>query len=214
MADRARVAARPAAVSTGLVEWSVAGRPVPGERRSGDRALVLAQGDAALVAAVDGVGHGDAAARAAGRAVGALRGGRGDVVALARRCDEALRGGRGAAVGLAVMRGDGTLTWLGVGDITGRLVPGGELSPRGGHCLASHAGIAGDTLPPLRPATIPLRRGDLLVLATDGVDRAFADDLVATGSCAQIAARVLRTHARDTDDALVVAARYLGEDHR
>jgi phosphoserine phosphatase RsbX len=216
MAERTGVADRPAGGRAGVVEWAVAGRPLPGELRSGDRALVLAGGRAALVAAVDGVGHGHAAARAADIAVATLResDGREDVVALARRCHEALRGSRGAALGLAVLHGDGTLTWLGVGNIAGRLVPGGEPSPAGGDCLASQAGVAGDVLPALRPATIPLRRGDLLILATDGVDGAFADDLVATGSCEEIAARILRAHARDTDDALVVAARYLGEDDR
>ena len=113
-----------------------------------------------------------------------------------------------------MLRGDRTLTWLGVGNIVGRLVPGGAPSASGGHCLASQAGVAGDALPPLGPATISLGRGDLLVLATDGVDTAFADDLSTTGSCDEIARSVLRAHGRETDDALVVAARYLGEDQR
>jgi phosphoserine phosphatase RsbX len=198
---------------TRVVEWAVAGRPVAGESRSGDRGLVLAAGREALVAAVDGVGHGHAAAQAADVAVGVLREGPGgDVVALVQRCHAALRVTRGAAVGLAVFRDDGTVTWLGVGNISGRLVPAGEPSPAGGHWLGSQIGVAGDDLPPLRPATLPLHRGDLLVLATDGIDTAFADELVATGPCDEIAERVLRLYARTMDDALVVAARYLGED--
>jgi len=199
----------------GVVEWAVAGRPIAGEQRSGDDALVVSAGREALVAAVDGVGHGQPAARAAEAAVGALRAGPwDDVVALAQRCHAALRPTRGAAVGLAVFHDDGTATWLGVGNIAGRLVPGGEPSPTGGHWLLSQSGVPGDELPPLRPATVPLRRGDVLVLATDGIDGAFADELAATGSCEEIAARVLEAHARATDDALVVAARYLGEDAR
>jgi phosphoserine phosphatase RsbX len=197
----------------GPVEWSIAGRPMAGEHRSGDEALVLTAGREALVAAVDGVGHGPAAARAADVAVEALRTGPwGDVVALAECCHAALRPTRGAAVGLAALGGDGTARWLGVGNIAGRLIRGGEPSPSGGHWLISQTGVVGDHLPPLHPATLPLRRGDVLVLVTDGIDSAFADELVATGSCEEIAARVLRTHARATDDAVVVAARYLGED--
>lgn len=197
----------------GAVEWAVAGRPIAGEQRSGDEALVLAAGREALVAAVDGLGHGPAAARAAQVAVDSLRAGPwGDVVAVVQRCHAALRTTRGAAVGVAVFHDDGTATWLGVGNIAGRLVRGGEPSPTGGQWLASQSGVAGDDLPPLRPATLPLRRGDVLVLATDGIDGAFADGLVATGSCEDIAARVLDAHARETDDALVVAARYLGEE--
>ena len=198
---------------TSVVEWAVAGRPIAGERRSGDRALVLAAGREALVAAVDGVGHGPAAAQAADVAVGALREGPwSDVVALIQRCHAALRVTRGAAVGLAVLRDDGTVTWLGVGDISGRLVRAGEPSPAGGHWLGSQIGVAGDDLPRLRPTTLPLRRGDVLVLTTDGIDGAFAGELGATGPCDEIAERVLRLYARTTDDALVVAARYLGED--
>jgi negative regulator of sigma-B (phosphoserine phosphatase) len=199
----------------GVLEWSVAGRPMAGEHQSGDEAVVCAVGREALVAAIDGVGHGSAAARAARVAIDALRAAPwGDIVALTKRCHAALRPTRGAAVGLAVLPGDGTAIWLGVGNIAGRLVHAGEPSPAGGHWLLSQSGVVGDDLPPLRPASLRLRRGDVLVLATDGVDGAFADDLMATGTCEQIATRVLNTHARVTDDALVVAARYLGEDTR
>jgi hypothetical protein len=197
-----------------LVEWCTAGRPLPGEERSGDDALVVADERRALVAAIDGVGHGPLAQEAAEVAVATLRRDPWtDVAALTRRCHEALRPTRGAAVGLAAFGGAGTVTWLGVGNVTGRLVSGGGLSAPTGRWLASVSGVAGDDdLPPLRPATIPVRRGDVLVLATDGIDGAFADDLVVTGTCDEIAGRVLRDFARATDDALVVVVRYLADD--
>src|SRR3954447_16740047 len=122
----------------GVIEWAVAGRPIAGEDCSGDEALVCAVGRDALVAAIDGVGHGSAAARAARVAVNTLRAARwADVVALTERCHAALRSTRGAAVGLAVLRGDGTATWLGVGNIAGCLVHGGQPSPTAGHWLPS-----------------------------------------------------------------------------
>lgn len=198
----------------GLLEWCTAGRPMPGEERSGDDALVLTDERRALVAAIDGVGHGAPASEAAEVAVAVL--GQepwDDVEALTRRCHEALRPTRGAAVGLAAFGGEGTVTWLGVGNITGRLVTGGGLSAPTGRWLGSMSGVAGDDeLPALRPATIPVRRGDVLILVTDGIDGAFADDVVVTGTCDEIAGRVLRDFARATDDALVVVARYLAED--
>jgi phosphoserine phosphatase RsbX len=198
---------------TRVLEWSVAGRPVAGEPRSGDEALVLADDRGALVAAVDGIGHGQAAAQAAEIAILALRHGpRDDAVALAERCHDALRHTRGAAIGLAVFRGDRTVTWLGVGNITARLVRGGEPAPAAGHWLVSQSGVVGEDLPPLRCTTLAVHRGDVLVLATDGIDGAFADELVATGPCEEIAARVLRDHARAADDALVVVVRHLRED--
>ena len=197
-----------------VVEWCAAGRPMPGEERSGDDAVVVADEGRALVAAIDGVGHGPLAHEAAEVAVATLRRDPwDDVEMLARRCHEALRATRGAAVGLAAFRGAGTVTWLGVGNITGRLVSGGGLSAPAGQWLGSMSGFAGDDeLPPLRPATIPVRRGDVLILATDGIDAAFADDIVVTGTCEEIAYRVLGDFARTTDDALVVVVRYLAED--
>jgi phosphoserine phosphatase RsbX len=186
---------------------------MPGEERSGDDALVLANGRSALVAAIDGVGHGPPASAAAAVAVAALRRrASDDVAALARCCHAALRPTRGAAVGLAAFRADGTVTWLGIGNISGRLVSGGGLSGRAGRWLGSLSGVAGDgDLPPLRPTTIPVRRGDVLILATDGIDGAFADAVVVSGTCEEIAGRVLRDFGRATDDALVVVARYLAE---
>src|SRR4051794_41774955 len=128
----------------GVVEWSVAGRPIAGEERSGDEALVLAAGREALIAAVDGVGHGRAAAQAASVAVDALRAGPcDDVVALAERCHAALRTTRGAAGGLAVIHADGAATWLGGGNIAGRLVRGGEPGAPGGVSLAPQRGGPG-----------------------------------------------------------------------
>jgi len=197
--------------SASIIEWHVAGRPVAGEERSGDQGLVLVSEHDALVAAVDGVGRGTAAASAARAAIDALRvGPRDDVAALAEQCHEALRPTRGAAIGLAAFRGDATVTWLGVGNVTARLVRSSEGFPAAGHWLAGMSGAPGDELPELRPVTLPVRRGDVLVLATDGVDDHFADDLAATGRCEVIARRLLEDYARPTDDALVVVARYLG----
>jgi len=70
--------------------------------------------------------------------------------------------------------------------------------------------VPGHDLPKLVPKTIPLRRGDLLIFATDGVARCFADDLDVTGSTAEIAERIMSRHWKADDDALSLVARYLG----
>ena len=62
----------------------------------------------------------------------------------------------------------------------------------------------------MRPASVRLGRGDLLLFATDGIDPAFADSLPAAGPCRAIADGVLERHARPSDDALVLVVRYLG----
>ena len=195
-----------------ILEWAVAGRPLPGEQRSGDDAIVILRPPRALAAAVDGLGHGPEAAQAAGTAVEVLRGDPdGDVVALAQACHAALRATRGAALSLAAFDADrDAMTWLGIGNVEGRLVRGGHPCGGAASSLAPLAGLVGLELPPLRPVTVALRRGDTLVLATDGVEPTFADGLAATGRCDELAAEILERHGRDTDDALVLVARYLG----
>lgn len=194
---------RRALIGARLLDWHVASRPARGEVVSGDRAHV----DGALVAVIDGVGHGEPAAEASGRAVAALeQAACMDPVALVEHCHRALAGTRGAALGVGCLDAlSGTLSWAGVGNVEGRVV-----RARTTETLLLTDGVAGHALAPLRATTVPLDRGDLLVLATDGVDRAFADGLAPAGSCSAIAEHILEEHARASDDALVLVLRYLG----
>ena len=45
-------------------------------------------------------------------------------------------------------------------------------------------------------------------MITDGVDSDFAEAIALGGTAQQMADRILATHARDADDALVVVVRY------
>jgi negative regulator of sigma-B (phosphoserine phosphatase) len=194
------------------VEWGVATRCRPGEGTSGDLAVVQLLPEGALVAAIDGLGHGREAARAA-RAAGQVvreRPSR-DLVLLVERCHSALRDTRGAAISLAfVSPTENTMTWLGVGNVEGRVVSGDRSAgwPKGS--LALRSGIPGHELPSMRASTIDVRPGDVLVLATDGIEAAFADPLDTSGPTQAITDRILAAHWRPTDDGLVVAVRYLG----
>jgi negative regulator of sigma-B (phosphoserine phosphatase) len=62
----------------------------------------------------------------------------------------------------------------------------------------------------VKPATLPIEPGDVLLLATDGIHRAFADAPDVSGSPRTISERILARHWKAPDDALVVAVRYLG----
>jgi negative regulator of sigma-B (phosphoserine phosphatase) len=204
---------RAGSTSAHVLEWGCSACPFPGEKRSGDRAVVNAYGSRALVMAVDGVGHGRDAARASD-CVAAIVGesAEWDLVDLVERCHSALSDTRGAALSVASLdAGSGMLTWLGVGSVEGRLVRASH-TRRGQASLPLAPGVVGHVLPPLRTARLPLARGDLLLFATDGVDPAFADTLVVPGSCSAIAGRALRKHGREGDDALVLVVRYLGLD--
>jgi negative regulator of sigma-B (phosphoserine phosphatase) len=199
-------------VAERVVEAAVAARPVAGEERSGDLAVIELLADGALVAAVDALGHGPAAAAVADVAGAVLREfAAAPPHALVERCHEALRETRGAALSLAAFSASRRdLTWIGVGNVEGRLV---RAAPAGAETLASLVntpGTLGATLPPVSATTVPVERGDTVLFATDGVSRDFADELELTGAAQGIADRILREHGRNGDDALVVVARLLG----
>jgi hypothetical protein len=75
------------------------------------------------------------------------------------------------------------------------------------------SGIVGYQLPALRASAVPVAPGDLLVFATDGISAGFTDGLAWRDSAKQVAKGILERHYKGTDDALVLAVRYLGGDH-
>jgi hypothetical protein len=194
------------------VEWGVATKCRRGEATSGDLGVVVWLPDGALVAAVDGLGHGHEAARAAEAAGKVLREcASEDLVPLVERCHSALSDTRGAAISLAfVSLLKSTMTWVGVGNVEGRVMSGDPSVTRLKGSLALGNGVPGHELPSMRTATIDVRPGDVLVLATDGIRTAFADSLDLSGSPQAISDRIMARYRRPTDDALVVAVRYLG----
>lgn len=196
----------------GPIEWSIAKRCRDGETTSGDSAVVCLRQDGVLVAVFDGLGHGPEAARGAQRAADVVRStGTQDLVALTRRCHEALSGTRGAALTLAFLSSARReLSWLGVGNVEGRLISGDPRVFRLKASLAAARGVPGHELPPVAPETLRLSVGDLLILATDGIRATFADSLDSSGSTEAISERILSAHGKRPDDALVVTLRYLG----
>jgi negative regulator of sigma-B (phosphoserine phosphatase) len=194
------------------VEWGLATRCRRGEVTSGDLAVVQVLPEGALFAAIDGLGHGGEAAFAA-RTAGEIVRERPsqDLVLLVERCHEALRDTRGAAISLAfVSAAADTMTWLGVGNVEGRVLSGTPSTTRLKGSLVLQSGILGHELPHVSASTIDVRPGDVVVLATDGIEAAFGDSLDTAGPTQAITDRVLAAHGKPTDDALVVAVRYLG----
>jgi negative regulator of sigma-B (phosphoserine phosphatase) len=199
-------------VTERTIEWGVATRCRLGEATSGDLAVVHLLPNGALIAGIDGLGHGGEAARAARRAAAVMRESRGeDLVCLVERCHSALRGTRGAALSVAfVSAAESRMTWLGVGNVEGRVLSGDPAETRPKGSLALGRGVPGHELPAVRAATLAVAPGDVLVLATDGVDAGFADSLELSGTSQAISERILADHGKRSDDALVVVVRYLG----
>ena len=163
-----------------------------------------------LLGAIDGLGHGPQAELAARAAAETLRDHAGEPVErLLDRCHRRLLATRGAAIGLLSLdRALGTLEWIGIGNVDGMLIhPGPEAPPAHVHLLPL-PGVVGGHMPRLQAKKLRLAAGDLLVLATDGIEFPFEQAIDARDAPGAIARRIIDSHARADDDALVVVARY------
>lgn len=195
----------------GLLEIGVAEAMLPGQAESGDLHVVLPRGDGVLVAAIDGLGHGSEAAHAARLAVESLtEQPDADLPTLFARAHSRLARSRGVVMSLASFPGDGSLTWLGVGNVEGRLVRSERSAGTGADSILLLGGVVGYQLPRLRPSSTVVEAGDMLILTTDGIHHGYAEGLAVSGDCQALADRILETHGKGSDDALVVVARYLG----
>jgi phosphoserine phosphatase RsbX len=195
-----------------VVEWAAAGQAMPGEAVSGDLAVVEAFAGGALVAVVDGLGHGDDAAAAAAAAVAVLRSNAGDsIMQLVRRCHAALRHSRGAVLSLATFRAEAdTMTWLGIGNVEGVLFRADRTVVPTRESLLARSGVVGYQLPPLRERVLAVGCGDTLIFATDGIHQEFSGASPLGRSPQEVADDILDRYGKCTDDSLVLVACYLG----
>jgi negative regulator of sigma-B (phosphoserine phosphatase) len=205
MAAPAVIASEPA------IEWGVAARPLAGQPVSGDAHVVATFEGGVLVAAIDGLGHGAEAEAAAAAAVATLRAQPHRPVAdLLTQCHQALRRTRGAAMSIASFDAErDIMTWVGVGNVEGMLLRASPHARPQREALLLRGGIVGYSLPLGHAASLPIAPGDTLIFATDGVRSAFKRGVL-YGPPPELAAEMLRCHGRETDDALVLIARYIG----
>jgi len=193
------------------IEWGVAARPLPGQTASGDLHLVKPLSKGVLLAAVDGLGHGDEATVAAQLAVTTLeRNAEEPILSLFNRCHEALRQTRGVVLTLASLHPrEATLSWLGVGNVEGRLLRADPKTNPQSESVLLRGGVVGYQLPALRTSVEPISPGDLLIFATDGIRAGFAQGLALGDPPQQIADGILARHLKGNDDALVLVARII-----
>lgn len=181
--------------------------PVAGETVCGDAWVMHERPGRALVALIDGLGHGPGAAEAA----------RVGVEVFARHPDLApaplieamhlaMRATRGAAVGVAELDlGRRVLRFAGVGNIAGTLI-----ADQGTRSVVSHGGIVGSECRKVQEFEYPWFAGTLLVLASDGLQTQWKLDRYAglvLRHPALVAATLYRDWARGRDDSTVVALR-------
>lgn len=189
------------------IQWGTAGAPIVGETSSGDRGVVVPFPGGALVAVIDGLGHGALACKAAEAAERILVATpRAPVHELVERCHHELRGTRGAVLSLASFDTQHqTMSWLGVGNVEGLLVRADHATSE---AVAMRGGTLGYNLPRLVPRTLAIHGGDTLVLASDGIRHGFKAEVLASRTPQHIADEVVRRWAKSTDDSCVVVARY------
>lgn len=190
------------------LEVGIAHVSLAGEVESGDRCFVHHSGERAVIAVIDGLGHGAGAAHAADAACAALEAPGGQSLSqLMLGCHERLRGTRGAAMTLLELDFKARrLEWIGVGNIAVVLVRQEKTGRLGRTELLARGGVVGVSMPTAVAYGLRVIPGDLLVAATDGVNIAFVEDIVLIDPPQRLADRLLARHQTGRDDALVMVA--------
>jgi anti-sigma regulatory factor (Ser/Thr protein kinase) len=197
-------------------EVAILGRPLTGERISGDDAFFDRRDEGSLLLAVaDGLGHGPLAHQAAARAMGVLRGAGWPAMSpvdLLRACQPELEQGRGAVV--AVVRidppidtGTARLVQAGIGNISCQLHVDREATR-----LPSTPGVVGQMGPRTRiqEQHESLSARHVVAMFTDGLSSRLdlgADPDLLREPALVIAHQLLERHGRDHDDALILVAK-------
>jgi len=190
-----------------MIEWGAAGRPCGGEWESGDGFLVKLPSEKAVIAVVDGVGHGSEAARATRTALAVVDSfAHAPALELLYRCHEALRATRGVVMTVAWIDAyRRTLQWMGIGNVATTLIRGNGSSTR--EHLATRGGLLGHQIPNVAVASMPISPGDSLVFITDGVDWDPRTGTFPATDPEETARLLLEQHGNCGDDALALVVR-------
>ncbi len=173
--------------------------PKDGERANGDAAVLRHEGDRAMLALIDGLGHGELAALAADRAVLFLRGAAltGELLTVMQGLHEALRGTRGAAASVCLLQGN-ELVCCGVGNVEIRCF--GSKVP-----ILLSPGVLGARVVQFRMCRAELAPGTRLVLFSDGISHRSPLEALRHLEPDALCEELISRHRKPSDDATVVA---------
>ncbi len=175
--------------------------PKPGERQNGDAVLVR-QGEngRALLAVIDGLGHGPAAAEASRAAVARLNvlGLETSVLDVMLALHDDLRPTRGAAATVCSIQ-ERRIEVCAVGNV--QLMSVNCVVP-----LVLSAGVLGQQVRKFRVCQGELRAGSRLALLSDGVSTRFRLDELRHLDATETCKTVMDRHRRKDDDATVLIA--------
>lgn len=192
----------------GLLKYGVVSTPYYGLEFNGDAYVVMEFDNTALIALIDGLGHGEAAYLPAQKAAEYVRKNhKSDFNAILRGCHKELRGPRGVVMGLVALDlKKSKFVCAGIGNIMIRVI--GRQPFR----FISNAGILGHNICITPHVTeFPYSRGDTLILNTDGISKRFEPEQLDIAELApqEIAEIAVREYGKDSDDATIVVAREL-----
>jgi anti-sigma regulatory factor (Ser/Thr protein kinase) len=187
-----------------VIEVSVFSRPKPGFKNNGDAYFIKKYEDHAVIAVLDGIGHGDKANEASRIALKVIEDKfRDDLEQVVLTMHRKLHGSRGCVIGIVRLDKEGKLEYLGVGNIRAQIYTS-ELYKR----LVSFDGLVGSNLRTLRTDRLKLETPCLIVLHSDGVSSFnFEDKKIVYRPVMEIAKEAFEQHKKSSDDATLLVAR-------
>jgi phosphoserine phosphatase RsbX len=188
--------------------WGVASHAQAHQTECGDAFTIQPIPAGFLVAAIDGLGHGQDAARAARRAVDRInQSAEMTLPDILRGCHQALVGSRGAAISIAqIDLAEHGLAWLGVGNVEGVVLNpvAYQAANWRSDTLVVRGGVVGYDMPHLQIGRVPFGLGAVLVFATDGIRQGFSSEIRAGRPPQETADQIMSRYDRGSDDALVL----------
>ena len=199
----------------GPIEWAAARRPLPGEEVCGDFPIAVdVGGAAALFGVADGLGHGSAAETAALRAEEIVVRCRAEPLDVQLQlCHRGLTNTRGAAITLARVDFEtGTLSWIGIGNVTADLIAksaAGVKHPSVRTAGRRHSGVSNSSRAG-HPSSVDRRQEICSSSPPTASSKTTSEAIDFAAPAMAIAEHILDAYSRESDDALVLAARHRG----
>lgn len=193
-----------------IVETGDVSQPRQGESICGDGVGIWQNGRSTLVAVLDGLGSGPAAAEATQAALDCVDRNRSkSPVSIVLHCHDAVRDTRGVVMALAhIDHEQAILTFTGVGNVGFSASTARPMQP------FSQNGLVGHRLPELRTFQFACTPGDRIALYTDGVSSLFVQrggvSALAGATPQQMADELVERYRTERDDvavAILVIAR-------
>jgi anti-sigma regulatory factor (Ser/Thr protein kinase) len=187
-----------------IIQTSVYSRPKPGFKSNGDAYFIKRYEDSAIVAVVDGIGHGDKASEASKIALKVIEDQfRDELEQVVLTIHRRLQGSRGCVIGMVRMNKEGKIEYLGVGNIRTQIYTT-EMYKR----LVSFDGLLGSNIRTLRTDRLNISTPCLIVLHSDGVASFnFDDKRIVYRPVMEIAKESFEKHKKSSDDATLLIAR-------